>query len=315
MRNCPFCKAEIDPDAKFCVYCMRSLVEKEKVACAPKKNVSRWLWIICLGLAIIVIALLAFLPPNKQASPSYMAENQSTDHSSSPENDNALSENSSSDPPQDSQSDFSESTDSDDESDTPSGPDTENTTPSGPNVTPTTPSGPNTEPTTPSGPNTESTTPSGPNTEIIDPPATEQVKYSYRLVASGEEYNAGYVNGGNDIIITGVISPSSSGEYYIPDYIDGKRVLVIASNAFTGSGAKKVVVPSTVKTIWDHAFAGCPLTDVYFCGNAIYATGRAFAGITGSLTIHCSATCSDRNFRYYKNTAPNYGAVFAEWNG
>ena len=93
------------------------------------------------------------------------------------------------------------------------------------------------------------------------------------------------------------------------------RVLVIAPNAFSGSGARQVYLPSTVKTIWGNAFSGCPFTDIYFRGSAIYAAGNAFSGITGSLTIHCSANCSDRNYRYYKNTAPDYGAVFAEWNG
>ena len=79
-------------------------------------------------------------------------------------------------------------------------------------------------------------------------------------------------------------------------------------------------MPATVTTIWDYAFSTCyNLTDIYFCGDAIYTSPQAFAWEprrTGTLTIHCSADCSDRNFRYYKDCADgSYDAVYEEWNG
>lgn len=310
MRNCPFCNAEIDSDAKFCVYCMHSLVEKQTIIYASKKK-PLWIFgLIGLGFMIIAIALVAFLPPKTEAQSTGPEKSSPLDKApeESSENSPSVNENPVAKPPE---SPLPGETPVKNNEDIPSSPNTETPEPSTPNTEMPEPSTPNTETPEPSTPNTETPEPSTPSA----PPVTQQVVYSYRLVDAGEEYNAGYVNAGNDIIITGVITPSSNGEYNIPDYIDGKRVLVIASNAFTGSGAKKVVIPATVKTIWGNAFAGCPLTDVYFCGNAIYAAGNAFAGISGNLTMHCSATCSDRNFRYYKNTAPNYGAVYVEWNG
>ena len=74
------------------------------------------------------------------------------------------------------------------------------------------------------------------------------------------------------------------------------------------SSRKKIsssTIPSSVKTIWNNAFANCyNLTDIYFKGNAIYTESNAFpekSKRNGTLTIHCSANCSDRNYRYYKD--------------
>ena len=127
----------------------------------------------------------------------------------------------------------------------------------------------------------------------------------------------------NSVVITGVKTVSANGEYKIPDTIDGKKVVAIMGLAFCDEGisstVKKVIVPSTVKTIWNNAFANCyNLTDIYFCGNSIYTESNAFPETpkrNGTLTIHCSANCSDRNYRYYKNGASYYDAEYEEWNG
>ena len=149
----------------------------------------------------------------------------------------------------------------------------------------------------------ETTAPETQKTEVV---------YSYRAARAGDDFNAQYQNAGNDIVITGIFQSSADGTYDIPSYIDGKKVIAIVANAFSGSNAKTVYIPATVKTIWNYAFAGCGLTDIFFRGNAIYTESKAFSG---ALTIHCSASCSDRNFRYYKNCAASYGATWEEWNG
>ena len=100
------------------------------------------------------------------------------------------------------------------------------------------------------------------------------------------------------------------------------RVIAIMGGAFSGENikntVKKVIVPSSVKTIWNYAFSSCYyLSDIYFCGNSIYTEANAFADKSKrktTLTIHCSSNCSDRNFRYYKNSASDYSAAYKEWN-
>ena len=127
----------------------------------------------------------------------------------------------------------------------------------------------------------------------------------------------------NAVVITGVKNASSDGKYMIPETIDGKKVVAITALAFCddsiSSTVKTVIVPSSVKTIWNNAFANCyNLTDIYFKGNAIYTESNAFPEVSkrnGTLTIHCSANCSDRNYRYYKNSASYYDAEYEEWNG
>ena len=60
MKKCPFCGADIEDSARFCLYCMQSLVEKEQIPPHQKKK-ALWLPILAavLGL-ILVVALVLF---------------------------------------------------------------------------------------------------------------------------------------------------------------------------------------------------------------------------------------------------------------
>lgn len=270
MKKCPFCKADIEDNARFCLYCMKTLNEKEVILTPQKKK--QW-WPLVVGVLLILLLLLVVLVPGGQDMPG--------------------EESSSSTQPT-----GSETTESTDESTMPS--QSEESTPlesTGAQETQQNITQPSE--TTP----VPTTEPDDTHTEVV---------YSYRVAQAGDDFNANYTNSGNDIVITGIVQQSADGTYDIPDAIDGKRVIAIVANAFSGSNAKIVYVPATVKTIWNYAFAECGLTDIYFRGNAIYVESKAFSG---ALTIHCSANCSDRNFRYYKNCAASYGAIWEEWNG
>jgi hypothetical protein len=176
--------------------------------------------------------------------------------------------------------------------------------PTDPTAAPTEPTAAPTEPTVaPTEPTQETTTSDAPKIEA---------EYTYRAAQAGDDFSANYQNAGNDIVITGITQTAVDGVYDIPSYIDGKKVIAIVANAFSGSNAKVVYVPDTVKTIWNNAFAGSALTDIYFRGNAIYTEGKAFSS---RVIIHCSASCTNRDFRYYKNCAADYGATWVEWNG
>ncbi|MBR5272827.1 MAG: hypothetical protein IKU25_05465 [Clostridia bacterium] len=58
MSKCPFCGADIEESARFCLYCMQSLTEKEQVLLHPKKK-PRWLLIVAALFAVALI--LAFV--------------------------------------------------------------------------------------------------------------------------------------------------------------------------------------------------------------------------------------------------------------
>ena len=150
--------------------------------------------------------------------------------------------------------------------------------------------------------------------------ASSTVSYIYRAAQHGDDFSAN-ADLRDCVVITGVQRASANGEYRIPSTIDGKTVVAIMAFAFSDPDVchtvNTVVVPSTVKTIWNYAFNDCDqLRDIYFCGEAIYTEAQAFESERNvTLTIHCSATCHDRNFRYYQNSAANYGAEYREWNG
>ncbi|MBE6958999.1 MAG: hypothetical protein E7447_07620, partial [Ruminococcaceae bacterium] len=57
MKKCPFCNAEIEENARFCLYCMRSLTEKEQIFLHKKKK-PQWSLIIVAIVALTMIAVL-----------------------------------------------------------------------------------------------------------------------------------------------------------------------------------------------------------------------------------------------------------------
>ena len=99
----------------------------------------------------------------------------------------------------------------------------------------------------------------------------EYSKYSYLTATIENTYPAGYgamYAPENAIVITKVNYREESGNYVIPDTIDGKKVAAIMPSAFSDSsisnGVKSVTLPSTVRTIWNGAFENCyNLTDLY----------------------------------------------------
>ena len=58
MKKCPFCKANIEDNARFCLYCMKPLNEKEVVL--PRARKSRG-WMIAAIVAILLLAAVVVL--------------------------------------------------------------------------------------------------------------------------------------------------------------------------------------------------------------------------------------------------------------
>ena len=322
MRKCPFCKADIEENARFCLYCMKPLNEKEVIL--PTKKKRSWWPLALAGVLLVLLALVLFFPrengnisslptggvPSLNAPPSVPEQTPAPIPMPTPSPTPAPTPVSTPSPspaptPTPTPKPTPEPTPSETPQPTPTETPVQTSIPTAPPTTvPPTTAPPTTAPST-AAPDTPAESP------VPEPPEA-QAEYTYRTAREGDDYNAQYANSGSDIVITGISRQSSDGIYDIPAYIDGKKVIAIVANAFSGSNAKKVYLPATVKTVWNHAFAGCPLTDIYFRGSAIYAESKAFSG---NLTIHCSASCSDRNYRYYKDCAVNYGATWEEWNG
>ncbi len=155
-----------------------------------------------------------------------------------------------------------------------------------------------------------------------DAPASagNTVQYSYRTAERYRDYNASADVAEDALAITGVTIPSASGVYVIPDTINGHPVYKVDGLAFSDEAVrdtvKTVVFSPSVHKVDDEAFAACRnLTDVYYCGEAIFVSGFAYPApeeLNGTLTIHCSEDCHDYRFRYHKDQTVY---AYREWNG
>ena len=358
MKKCPKCMAEIQEEARFCLYCMTSFEEKQTIE-TPKENNKRWLIMIAAVLVLILIVVGIFLLAQKDRPNNEGADNStsssvssnldtSDDNTTSSEQQNSESQgNETSTPTSNNQTQSSSKNEGNTtnnssgnttttNSSTSSGSQNSNTnnTTTNNSTTSSNSENSNTNNTTNSSSNststnstsssnkTESSNTSSSTSTTTTPSQTTTVTYMYRDAKYGDDFSVS-ANLENAVVITGVKTTAADGKYIIPETLDGKKVVAIMALAFCddniSSTVKTVIVPSSVKTIWNNAFANCyNLTDIYFKGNAIYTESNAFpekSKRNGTLTIHCSANCSDRNYRYYKNSASNYDAEYEEWNG
>ena len=303
MKNCPFCKAEIEEDARFCLYCMTSLEEKQVITTSNRKK-KQWLYLIAAVFVFIILTTALVL----------LLRNRDTNNNSekTPSNSQVIEDDASTNPSKDTDSKANTKKDASGNTPKKDGSSNGNTDKDTGSTQPSNPGGSN-----PGREEQEEETPTPPQ-ESFHSNAT----YLYRDATYGDDFSVS-ADLENAVVITGVSKASSTGEYVIPSTLNGKRVVAIMGLAFCdeaiSSTVKKVVVPASVKTIWANAFHNCyNLTDIYFRGNAIYVETNAFAQKskrTGTLTIHCSGSCSDRAYRYYKNSASSYDALYEEWNG
>lgn len=321
--KCPFCGADLAENARFCLYCMTSLEEKQAIRQKKQKHHKRWLAVLAAVLVfILILDSIWFMRTKKQpvTVPSGVWNEAETTDVSSPNasvDTSVLGGETDGGNVQGYANADDENTAARADGKSPA----ENTNHSANPANGATGSG--SPPTPPAATDSTNTTNSGGNSAAATTaPTTAAVTYLYRNAQYGDDFSVS-ADLENAVVITGVRTPSANGEYRIPAQIDGKNVIAVMGLAFCDDSikntVKKVIVPATVKTIWNYAFANCyNLTDIYFCGNSIYTESDAFPEIskrTGTLTIHCAANCSDRNYRYYKNSAVNYGAQYEEWNG
>ena len=160
----------------------------------------------------------------------------------------------------------------------------------------------------------------------VAPTAKPTATYSYRAAISTDDFNNSSSITANAIVLTGIITPDENGVYYIPDNIDGKKVVAItadfSSNAEMATTVKKIIIPSTVRTVWAGAFSNCVnLSEIYLCGKGASQTieveKKALPEVTlrnFEITFHCHSTCMNRDLWQYSSRADTYNAKYEEWN-
>ncbi len=98
----------------------------------------------------------------------------------------------------------------------------------------------------------------------------EDLRYT---VENNEIYITAYVGSGKDTVT-------------VPSTINGKKVTVIDANAFMRSDVVSVILPASIHTIRERAFANCTrLTSILILDNCRTIEGSAFSGASSSLTI------------------------------
>ncbi|MBR3971631.1 MAG: hypothetical protein IKJ83_01910 [Ruminococcus sp.] len=304
MKNCPFCKAEIEDNSSFCLYCMTPIEEKQAVSATKYKDKRKvYIPILIILLAVLlIIGIIIFTSNNNSGNSIPSSATQDEVASSTAVITEATAETLSVSTSPVTGNNISAS----DPVTTQSKTDSVHTTQGQVEITQKA-----TQPPIATDAPTQST------------PIFNNTTFTYRQAKYGDDFYVHYPITDNDIVITGVKSPAPDGKYIIPSTIDGKNVLAVTALAFSDESiaktVKQVVVPSNIKTIWNDAFAGCfNMTDIYLWGNSIYIESGAFVDASkrnGTLTIHCSADCQDRNLRYYKSSASYYKAEYKEWNG
>lgn len=340
MKKCPKCHAEIQENARFCLYCMTSFEEKTPIE-AKKENTKRWLYIIAAVLVFVLVGLGIFTlagkdnPSNSQSDTYTETETASTTDSNIEEG-NFESEEQSGESAENEENALSSGYNqvmldnqggASSNKTNGSSSNTNNNTNTGTNTTSSKATNSKaTSSATATSSKATSSTNSINSTGSTTSQVTTQPKYTYVTATISNAYppeaNASY-EPQNAIVITKVNYKESSGNYVIPETIDGKKVAAIMPSAFSdssiSSSVKSVTLPSTVRTIWSNAFKNCyNLTDIYIKSSTIGIYTDAFPSASkrnGTLTIHCKRDCRNFNYYYYRNIVGDYDAEYAEWNG
>ncbi len=311
MKKCPKCHAEIEDNARFCLYCMTSFEEKEAVEFPAEKR--KWPVTLIAGILAVLLlcgGLVYLLIGGDATSDGNISATADTTHSQGSttvtRGASSTKENSplpSSDPSQ------------------------EGTFHGG--ITSASSHTTASKGTTRQASHTTGTTTTSIPTSTATTTTVQAVtsRYSYTAATAENVYPPGdapyHQTYADIIVITKVNYVEPSGHYVIPETIDGKKVGAIMPGAFSAPAVcgtvRSVALPAGVRTIWNDAFGGCVnLQELYLKTIRVGIYTDAFPPLSerkASLTFHANRECMGFDFYYYRNVADRYGATFQEWNG
>jgi len=77
MKKCPFCKAGIEDNARFCLYCMKPLNEKEVIP-PPQRKPQWWPFAVAAVLLVALLVVILLIPKGNADRPSESTGEEST---------------------------------------------------------------------------------------------------------------------------------------------------------------------------------------------------------------------------------------------
>ena len=137
---------------------------------------------------------------------------------------------------------------------------------------------------------------------------TEQIEHSFETEAG---YSLLYIKSGGEVTVTGFVktSEAESVNVEIPDSIDGCPVTTIGAFAFNNSAISDVIIPDSVVSLGDYAFASCPnLKTVTLSKNLSteLSGGYLFTGSNSIETVYLPSEMTDptfiEHFNYHTTT-------------
>ncbi len=328
MKKCPYCSKELLDNAEFCLYCMRPLNLKKAKEHKIKRLSLKSALMIFVPLAAVLFAIAAiiiFKPKSggnvftagKAINSKYDSMNKDISQVSDLSSDNSSRETSHSDA-QNSENFKGQNSELSENGDAPA---SESKSPT-------------------SGKSSSSSSSKATSSKASSnntPSASSESSSSQASQAEAEKQTFSYKAVSGGIEITGIANENASGEYSIPDTIDGKPVISIGERAFYYKKIKSIILPETLKTINAQAFANCHylssikipksvikigtnaflpcnnLSAVYIASTDISADNYAFSNSynrTVELTIYAPSSTG------LKDKAKMYwSAKYVEWNG
>ncbi|MBQ4618233.1 MAG: hypothetical protein IJB27_07675 [Clostridia bacterium] len=282
MKVCPNCKAEIQEEARFCLYCMTSFEKKQPIE--PPKERRKRLWpflVVGAVLALIGAGLVLFLPKHAPSeTPSETPTTAKTTETSDVEMQTTTA--------------FRDAS----PSHTTSVPDA---------VTDATAS-----PTTvaPAGTTASAPTDTAPRYQY-DIGTMDNI--GYYGVRDPEDTvvitKVDYIEPSGVYVIPQTIDGKKVAAIMPYAFSDPAVCATV----------RAVTLPSTVRMVWGSAFENCVnLTDLYLQTPVVEIEETAFpqpAQRNALLTVHCARDCRNFDFYYYRNIVSKYSAAYEEWKG